>query len=140
LIIVSSSLEDYDPLRLCSQLRSLERTRFIPMLVVAEQGEEDLVIRALELGVNDYLLRPLDPNELVARSVTQIRRKRYSDRLARKPLGIRRVRRHRRSDRAQQPALSRYPSATLVDRSNRKRGQALVGADHRHRSFQGDQR
>jgi two-component system cell cycle response regulator len=60
-------------------LRSLERTRFIPVLVVAEQGEEDLVIRALELGVNDYLVRPLDPNELVARSVTQIRRKRYSD-------------------------------------------------------------
>lgn len=81
LVIVSSKLEDYDPLRLCSQLRSLERTRFIPMLVVAEQGEDDLVIRALDLGVNDYLLRPLDPNELVARSVTQIRRKRYTDRL-----------------------------------------------------------
>jgi two-component system cell cycle response regulator len=43
------------------------------------KGEENLVIRALELGVNDYLVRPLDPNELVARSVTQIRRKRYSD-------------------------------------------------------------
>ena len=81
LVIVSSSLEDYDPLRLCSQLRSLDRTRFIPMLVVAEQGEEQLVNRALELGVNDYLLRPLDPNELLARSVTQIRRKRYSDKL-----------------------------------------------------------
>jgi len=81
LVIVSSALENYDPLRLCSQMRSLERTRFIPMLVVAEHGEEELVIRALELGVNDYLLRPLDPNELVARSITQIRRKRYSDRL-----------------------------------------------------------
>lgn len=81
LVIVSSALEDYDPLRLCSQLRSLERTRFIPMLVVAEQGEDDLVIRALDLGVNDYLLRPLDPNELVARSITQIRRKRYTDQL-----------------------------------------------------------
>ena len=81
LVIVSSGLDGYDPLRLCSQLRSLERTRFIPMLVIAEQGEEELVMRALELGVNDYLLRPLDPNELLARSVTQIRRKRYSDRL-----------------------------------------------------------
>lgn len=81
LVIVSTALENYDPLRLCSQMRSLERTRFIPMLVVAEQGEQQLVIRALELGVNDYLLRPLDPNELVARSITQIRRKRYSDRL-----------------------------------------------------------
>lgn len=81
LVIVSSVQDNYDPLRLCSQLRSLERTRFIPMLVVAEQGEEDLVIRALDLGVNDYLVRPLDPNELVARATTQIRRKRYQDRL-----------------------------------------------------------
>ncbi|MCC0033682.1 MAG: PleD family two-component system response regulator [Hoeflea sp.] len=120
LVIVSSSLEDYDPLRLCSQLRSLERTRFIPMLVVAEQGEEDLVIRALELGVNDYLLRPLDPNELVARSVTQIRRKRYSDRL--------RASLSQSVEFAVTDALTglnnrRYLDthlATLVDRSNRR--------------------
>ncbi|TDH39130.1 PleD family two-component system response regulator [Pseudohoeflea suaedae] len=81
LVIISSQQEDYDPLRLCSQIRSLERTRFIPVLVLAEQGEDELVLRALELGVNDYLLRPLDPNELVARCVTQFRRKRYNDQL-----------------------------------------------------------
>jgi two-component system cell cycle response regulator len=40
-----------------------------------------MVIRALDLGVNDYIIRPLDPNELVARSLTQIRRKRFNDRL-----------------------------------------------------------
>ena len=81
LVIISSLQEDYDPLRLCSQIRSLERTRFIPVLVLAEQGEDELVMRALELGVNDYLVRPLDPNELVARCITQIRRKRYNDQL-----------------------------------------------------------
>lgn len=81
LVIVNSNLEDYDPLRLCSQLRSLERTRFIPVLLIADQGADDVIIRALELGVNDYIMRPVDPNELVARSLTQIRRKRYNDRL-----------------------------------------------------------
>ncbi len=81
LVIISSLQEDYDPLRLCSQIRSLERTRFIPVLVLAEQGEDELVMRALELGVNDYLVRPLDPNELIARCITQIRRKRYNDQL-----------------------------------------------------------
>jgi two-component system cell cycle response regulator len=120
LVIVSSALTDYDPLRLCSQLRSLERTRFIPMLVVAEQGEEELVIRALDLGVNDYLVRPLDTNELVARSVTQIRRKRYSDRL--------RASLTQSVEFAVTDALTglnnrRYLDthlATLVDRSNRR--------------------
>jgi two-component system cell cycle response regulator len=40
-----------------------------------------MTVRALELGVNDYIVRPVDTNELVARCLTQIRRKRYNDRL-----------------------------------------------------------
>lgn len=81
LVIISDTLDDYDPLRLCSQLRSQERTRFIPILFVAGLGEENLIARALDLGVNDYVIRPVDPNEMIARVLTQIRRKRYNDRL-----------------------------------------------------------
>jgi two-component system cell cycle response regulator len=81
LVIVNSNFEDYDPLRLCSQLRSLERTRFLPVLLITEQGADEMTVRALELGVNDYIVRPVDTNELVARCLTQIRRKRYNDRL-----------------------------------------------------------
>ncbi|OAP40438.1 diguanylate cyclase response regulator [Sinorhizobium glycinis] len=81
LVIVNANFDDYDPLRLCSQLRSLERTRFIPILLVTEQGSEEMIVRALELGVTDYIMRPVDPNELVARSLTQVRRKHCNDRL-----------------------------------------------------------
>ncbi|MGO4624636.1 PleD family two-component system response regulator [Ensifer sp. 2YAB10] len=81
LVIVNANFDDYDPLRLCSQLRSLERTRFIPILLIAEQGSDEMVVRALDLGVTDYLMRPVDPNELIARSMTQIRRKHCNDRL-----------------------------------------------------------
>jgi two-component system cell cycle response regulator len=38
-------------------------------------------MRALDLGVNDYLVRPIDRNEMQARVRTQMRRKRFSDRL-----------------------------------------------------------
>jgi two-component system cell cycle response regulator len=81
LVIVNANLDDYDPLRLCSQLRSLERTRFLPLLLITELGADEVIVRALDLGVNDYIVRPLDPNELVARTLTQIKRKRYNDRL-----------------------------------------------------------
>jgi two-component system cell cycle response regulator len=81
MVIVNSNFEDYDPLRLCSQLRSLERSRFLPVLLVVDQGGEAMVVRALEIGVNDYIVRPLDPNELLVRCLTQIKRKRYNDRL-----------------------------------------------------------
>ncbi len=80
-IVISTAFSDFDPLRLCSQLRSLDRTRSIPIMLIADQGEDDLVTRGLELGINDYIVRPVDQQELVARVRTQIRRKRYNDEL-----------------------------------------------------------
>jgi len=80
-VIVSSRFADYDPLRLCSQIRSFDHTRFIPIILLADQGEEERVIRGLDLGINDYLTRPIDPQELVARLRTQVKRKRYNDHL-----------------------------------------------------------
>ncbi len=84
LFIVSLSLGSYDGLRLCSQIRSIEATRQLPILAIAEPEDRARILRALELGVNDYLLRPIDRNELIARARTQIRRKRYADSLRRK--------------------------------------------------------
>ncbi|HEX2216130.1 MAG TPA: PleD family two-component system response regulator [Xanthobacteraceae bacterium] len=81
LLMVSLALQDFDALRLCSQVRSLERTRNLPLLVLAEPEESGRLVRGLEIGVNDYLVRPVDKNEMLARVRTQIRRKRYSERL-----------------------------------------------------------
>lgn len=81
LVIVSLSLAGIDGLRLCSQLRSLDRTRQIPIVVIVDPEGEARLLRGLELGVNDYLLRPIDRNEMLARVRTQIRRKRFADRL-----------------------------------------------------------
>jgi two-component system cell cycle response regulator len=84
LIVVSLGLETYDGLRLCSQIRSLERTRNLPILMVADVGDRRRVLRGLEMGVNDYLTRPVDRNELLARARTQLRQKRYADSLREK--------------------------------------------------------
>ncbi|MBZ9655706.1 PleD family two-component system response regulator [Phyllobacterium lublinensis] len=78
-LIIASNFAAFDPLRICAQLRSLDNTRSLPIVLVADQGEETLIRRALELGVNDYLIRPLNPNELLARLRTQLRRKAYHD-------------------------------------------------------------
>ena len=81
LMIVSLSLEHADGLRLCSQVRSLDRTRHLPIMIIVEPGEEARLLRGLDMGVNDYIVRPVDPNELLARVRTQIKRKRYTDHL-----------------------------------------------------------
>lgn len=70
-----------DALRLCSQLRSQPETRHGPILMLVPEGSDERLAKALELGINDYLVRPLERDELIARSWTQIRRKRYEDRL-----------------------------------------------------------
>jgi two-component system cell cycle response regulator len=79
LLIVSLGLENFDGLRLCSQARSLERTRQVPILAIADADNNTRLLRGLEIGVNDYLLRPVDKNELLARARTQIRKRRYTD-------------------------------------------------------------
>ncbi|HVB89715.1 MAG TPA: PleD family two-component system response regulator [Beijerinckiaceae bacterium] len=81
LFIVSLGLKNFDGLRLCSQIRSLERTRHLPVLMVADLEDRTRILRGLDLGVNDYLVRPIDRNEMIARVRTQLRRKRYADAL-----------------------------------------------------------
>lgn len=81
LVIVSLSLRDYDGLRLCSQLQNLEKTRALPIVIISEPDNDRKVMRGLDMGVSDYLVRPIDANELVARLVTQLRRKLYADQL-----------------------------------------------------------
>jgi two-component system cell cycle response regulator len=81
LAIVSLTLAQFDGLRLCSQFRSLDRTRQMPILVIVDPDDNARLLRGLDLGVNDYLVRPVDRNEALARIKTQVRRKRFGDRL-----------------------------------------------------------
>ncbi len=81
LIIINLDMENVDGLRLCSQLKSLERTRQTPILIVVDPDDHQRLLRALDMGVNDYLIRPIDKQELLARVNTQIKRCRYTEQL-----------------------------------------------------------
>lgn len=78
LALVTMSLTDFDPLRVCSQIRTLEHTRTLPIILIADETDKPRVVRALDLGVNDFIMRPVERNELAARVRTQIRRHRYA--------------------------------------------------------------
>jgi len=80
-LIVSLNLAGADALRLCGQARALERTRHLPIIVLVQPGNEARLLRALDIGVNDYVVRPVDRNELLARVRTQIKRRRHVDQL-----------------------------------------------------------
>jgi two-component system, cell cycle response regulator len=74
-------LTNEDPLKLVSALRASDATHETPLLLVAEPGEKDRILRGFELGASDWLMQPVDPNELRVRARNQIRRKFYQDRL-----------------------------------------------------------
>ncbi len=79
LVIVNAAARAFDGLRFAAQLRSDEATRNLPILAVVDFDERSRLVKALEIGVNDVLPRPVDPQEMAARVKTQIRRKRYTD-------------------------------------------------------------
>ncbi len=79
LFIISLSLRDVDGLRLCSSIRSNESTRHTPVLILIDDGDEERLIQAMDIGVTDYVNRPIDGNELVVRVKAQIRHKRFAD-------------------------------------------------------------
>ncbi|MCC5996087.1 MAG: PleD family two-component system response regulator [Oceanicaulis sp.] len=81
LMIVDVSNPRFDGLRLCARVRSDAATRQLPILAVVEADDRRTMVRALDLGVNDVIARPIDAGELAARARTQIRRKAYADTL-----------------------------------------------------------
>ncbi len=80
LMIISANAKGaFDGLRLAAQIRSDEASRHVPILAVIDPDDRARMVKALEIGVNDVLPRPIDPQELAARARTQIKRKRYTD-------------------------------------------------------------
>ncbi len=80
-VLISTLLTDIDGLRLASQLKSHEETRNVPLLVFVDEDDQQIMFKALEMGINDYLTVPIDKNEMTARLRTQIRRKKYQEAL-----------------------------------------------------------
>ena len=61
LVIVNATSKAFDGLRFAAQLRSDEATRSLPILAVVDLDERQRAVKALEIGVNDLLSKPVDP-------------------------------------------------------------------------------
>ncbi|HRO32280.1 MAG TPA: PleD family two-component system response regulator [Brevundimonas sp.] len=79
LMIVNVAAESFDGLRLIARARTDRATRKVPILAVVDPSDRPRLVKALELGANDILFRPVDAEEMAARVRTQVRRKRYAD-------------------------------------------------------------
>jgi DNA-binding response OmpR family regulator len=73
-LVLDLMLPDGDGLDLCRELRSQTRTRGLPLLMLTARGEPLDRIVGLELGADDYLPKPFEPRELLARVKALLRR------------------------------------------------------------------
>jgi two-component system cell cycle response regulator len=80
-LVILSTGGKIDALRIVSRLRANDQSRLAPILLIGDPDELPRVTKGLDLGATDYLMRPLDRNELLARVRIQVRRKRLQDRL-----------------------------------------------------------
>ncbi|AAU03710.1 PleD family two-component system response regulator [Rickettsia typhi] len=81
LVIISSTLENEDPLRISVILRGKAEISGVVIILQIDEDGMPLVVKGIELGINDYFIYPIEENELLARIRTQLRRKQYQDNL-----------------------------------------------------------
>lgn len=74
LVLLDIMLPDLDGLELCKQLRADDRLKHLPVIFLTAKGEEIDRVLGLEIGADDYVVKPFSPRELVARVKAVLRR------------------------------------------------------------------
>jgi diguanylate cyclase (GGDEF)-like protein len=74
LILLDVVMPGLDGFDVCRRVRAHPALQFTPIIFVTRQGEIDQKVRGLEVGGNDYLAKPFEPEELVARVRSQLQR------------------------------------------------------------------
>lgn len=71
LIILDLNLPKVDGLDVCRRIRSVDRT---PVIMLSVRSGDEIVVKGLELGADDYIVKPFSPSQLVARVRAVLRR------------------------------------------------------------------
>jgi len=67
LIVLDVMMPKIDGYEVCQRLKSDEKTKYIPIIMLTAKGEIEHKVKGLEIGADDYLPKPFDYKELSAR-------------------------------------------------------------------------
>lgn len=79
LVLLDLMLPDRDGLEICRQIRDDDEIRNIPVIMVTAKDTESEVVLGLGVGADDYVTKPFNPKELVARVKAVLRRSKVGD-------------------------------------------------------------
>jgi DNA-binding response OmpR family regulator len=74
LVILDIMLPGIDGLEICRMLKNRSRTSSIPIIMLTAKASEADVVVGLEIGADDYIVKPFSPREMVARVKSLLRR------------------------------------------------------------------
>lgn len=74
LILLDLMLPGVDGLEVCRRMKSNANTSSVPVVIVTAKGEEADVVTGLEMGADDYVIKPFSPRVLLARVRAVLRR------------------------------------------------------------------
>jgi len=74
LVLLDIMLPDLDGFEICKRLRAEDRLKSLPVIFLTAKGEEIDRVLGLEIGADDYVVKPFSPRELVARAKAVLRR------------------------------------------------------------------
>lgn len=77
LILLDINMPDVDGFQICAMLKSEEKTKDIPVIFLTAHNDVDYIRRAFELGGVDYINKPFNSTELLARVKTQLQNRAY---------------------------------------------------------------
>ncbi|HEX5413462.1 MAG TPA: response regulator transcription factor [Terriglobia bacterium] len=75
LVLLDVMLPDVDGMEICRRVRADESLKALPIIFLTAKGEEIDRVVGLELGADDYVVKPFSPRELVARAKAVLRRR-----------------------------------------------------------------
>jgi two-component system phosphate regulon response regulator PhoB len=87
-VILDLMLPGMDGLEICRKIRQAKETAHIPIIMVTAKGSEADIVTGLELGADDYIVKPFSIRILIARLKAVLRREQQEKDLDQKPLSI----------------------------------------------------
>lgn len=112
LIVLDLNLPKVDGLTVCRQIRAESKT---PIIILSVQGDDETIVKGLELGADDYIVKPFSPTQLVARIRAVLRRADVTPRAGQLEVGDLHLDRSRNEvQRGSQPAVRLTPLETRL--------------------------
>lgn len=112
LLILDLNLPKVDGLTVCRQIRAESKT---PIIILSVQGDDETIVKGLELGADDYIVKPFSPTQLVARIRAVLRRADVTPRAGQLEVGELHLDRSRNEvQRGKRPAVRLTPLETRL--------------------------